>query len=261
MFTFGNKFYSQIEIMKNSLQKQLKAYTALTAALGASSTTNAAVQITTFNHIGSWDETYDVDIDGNGVVDFKILNNYMPNLASLMLGMEGVNYAIGSSNYIAALNNGDIVSSGKSFYKTDGVSYWSYGLLAWYIYNDTKAYGGNFINFTGDKFVGVKFDISGNWHYGWLRFRKFEPNLSEWILVDAGWEDEADTGLTIDAPENSVSVEEITPMDFNITASDNYLSITTEALNSQLDVFDVNGKHLYNQAITTKNTNIPHQFR
>ena len=58
--------------MNKTLQNKLKSYAALTAvAAFSSSDANASIIHTDVNYTGGY-ETYDIDIDGNGSVDFSV---------------------------------------------------------------------------------------------------------------------------------------------------------------------------------------------
>lgn len=61
--------------MKKSLQNKLKAYSAM-SAVAAFGANEAAAQMnsTNLNFTGGY-ETYDIDIDGNGTVDFRLVND------------------------------------------------------------------------------------------------------------------------------------------------------------------------------------------
>jgi hypothetical protein len=250
--------------MKNSLQNKLKNYTTLTASIAAISNSSfGAVQINTINYIGGWGDIYNIDINNDGILDYRF-TNYLDSgifgtyfVAFKFYGLDSQNKAVADSpGYVKALNNGSIVSFGQNF------SFF-YGSYQCFI----RSLNGQVDNFytiglvsSVDKFIGVKFDISGNTHYGWIRLRGITENLDQWMIVDAGWEDVPDTPITIDAPLSSLSTKENNQFDFSIVANDNILEINSEHRNSALSVYDLNGKLVLSKMLLSNHEQMPFNF-
>jgi hypothetical protein len=238
--------------MKNILQNKLKNYTALTASLAAVGNSSfGAVQINTINYVGGHYDDYYIDIDGDGEDDFWFYNTYNSVYLQITIWSQNSNIWVGGQNPYA-LNNGYVVSSLLNFSGT------GLGFLVYETYAGFNS--GNFINQISDKYVGVKFDISGNTHYGWIRLRGITENLDQWMIVDAGWEDTPDTPITIDAPLNNLSIKENNSFEFSVTNNDNVLEINSEFGNSELTIYDVSGKLVLNKTILSNHEQIPYNF-
>ncbi len=186
--------------MNKQLQNKLKTYTALTAAAGlAASTADAQIVHTTVNYNGGY-ETYNIDIDGNGLNDFAVV--YDPFVSTYGLGC----IPTGGRWNVNALN-------GAFMYGTGGVGfnlpndtqigpYTPYGFYGG-LYGGAGAYqfpcytsyygtfgGGYFDGPSGEKVFGVRFDRDGDTHYGWIRINLVvESNFNiDWTVVDMAFE-------------------------------------------------------------------------
>jgi len=154
-----------------------------------------------------------VDLNGDGIADFSFLHlgtvysgyydtatyRYTAQIMGI-IGTTG-NSAIGSTYYPVPyrLQQGDMVSQGMA-------GAWApFGLLAAGVYYWTHTAGtstysssyrlGNFINQEG--FVGVRFQIDGNTHYGWIAFEGTwdPPGWSEGRIAGWAYEDVPDTAI------------------------------------------------------------------
>jgi hypothetical protein len=188
--------------MDKRLQNKLKAYSALSAvATLVASSADAQIAHTTVNYTGGY-ETYDIDVDGNGSVDFTIdagssvvtYSAYRIDIRTVGVSGVGNNRAIGVYgsyfNSISALDSSYVVSRYNSFVNV--------GALAGIVDVEVEIFPGFFYPvFTtsfgqfGDgttKFVGVEFEISGETHYGWLRFSNIAQDGNSWTLVDMAYD-------------------------------------------------------------------------
>ncbi|MCF8145132.1 MAG: IPTL-CTERM sorting domain-containing protein [Deltaproteobacteria bacterium] len=157
-----------------------------------------------------------VDLNGDGIGDFSfvhygtVYSKYYGTNTTLfftnqLMGLTGNtgNSAVGSTHYPVPyrLQQGDMVSQGMA-------GAWTYyGYLAAGVfyrihtagtYTYTTSYRvGNFINQEG--FLGVRFQIDGNTHYGWIAFEGTwdPPGWSEGRI--AGWAYEDVPGKSIAA--------------------------------------------------------------
>jgi hypothetical protein len=156
----------------------------------------------------------DVDLNGDGIADFSFVHYgtvytkytgtastyFVTNQLLGLMGNSG-NSAVGSTHYPVPyrLQQGDLVSPGMA-------GEWTYyGYLAAGVFvgihtAGTSTYAtsyraGNFIDQEG--FVGVRFQIDGNTHYGWIAFEGTwdPPGWSEGRITGWAYEDVPDTAI------------------------------------------------------------------
>ena len=205
------------------LSKRLGQYGSLALAITGLTEANSQVVYTDVNpdYSGSLGSSYAIDFDNDGTDDITFVNyaSYF-SFYALYANPTGTNEILGSISggftYPFALNSGDTISSGAgSFFDNSYIN-----SMNWW------GSDGNWIGVT-DKYLGVKFDISGQTHFGWIRL-DVSAN-STFIVKDYAYESTpntlilagdqvgalpcaAPTALTVDTyDENSV--------DFSWTAS------------------------------------------
>ncbi|GEM_PF-3540745 len=192
----------------NKLSKRLGQYGSLAVALTGLSEANSQVIYTDVNpdYSGSLGSSYAIDFDNDGVDDIILQNSVSSSqsyyfssfIRALYANPQGDNEVLGSGSggftYPYALNSGNMISS-----NADGVFFnnsntnslnWNYGFSYFgytYSVND-----GNWVGVT-DKYLGVKFDISGETHYGWVRLDVNED--SSFIVKDFAYEATPNTGI------------------------------------------------------------------
>lgn len=253
--------------MNKNLQNKLKAYSAISAVAAFGAEANAQVTTTMVDYTGGY-ESYDIDIDGDGTMDFTMnafdLSSAYGSIGpinQLVFEAKGSNRFVGSSSYyVSVLNNGDIVDSGATFMSNTSMWQGATGGNMMVYYNIYSSYYvGSWGSWTGgidSKYVGLEFDISGSTHYGWARF-SIPADGSSWTLEKVGYEATADTGIEIGA--NPVSVEE-NATQFNVNTADGNINITTDAVNSTVNVINMQGQVVASEVINSSNTVIANNF-
>lgn len=195
---------------KNNLTSKLRAYTALTASGMLMSTANAGIVYTDIDpdsvRVGNDNATSEyfyIDLDLNGVDDFQIgmFNAQMNSMRTYTwngVWASGINTSslASTSNAIAysgaafsykltlPLSAGSTIGASRSFsyYNLLGaVSYWSTVSS-----NGGNGYFGNFTN-QGEKYMGLRFTVGGNIHYGWARVQVDSANYG-FTLMDYAYE-------------------------------------------------------------------------
>lgn len=158
--------------MKYTRHNKLNIYTAAAGAFAAAGVADAQVVYTDVNPdtvINNF-QTYLLDIDNNGQPEMNMeVIRYPGGDQMIRLGVQPVNGILGSlyqANYPLpfALDNGDSVSA-----TTPG---WQSGSINGGVQYLAVLYGSQtFGNWTGvnDKYLGVRFRIGQNTHYGWAR--------------------------------------------------------------------------------------------
>ena len=154
--------------MKKSLQKKLKNYSLTAGAMiAAGVSADAQVQYSgEINHSMVTNDTYNIDLDGDGVDDFEMqLNTYYSSSSfsgDIDRLVDGNNWM--GTGFASALSSGVAVNSSSAIDWEPSDNNWDLG----FFYPGGSSVSGNFPG-AGDKFIGVKFDISGTTHYGWIR--------------------------------------------------------------------------------------------
>ena len=266
--------------MNKSLQKKIKIYSALSvfASLVANDT-HADIIHTDVNYTGGY-ETYDIDIDGDGIIDFAIVPenstlstmgiNVTIDQVSLSNNNNNNNFIIGAnvetsggfmSSYVVSN-----LSSGKYIYSS-AASFIESGVLA-----GQRNVSGSFSSFPfnqsndlgyfGDgtkHFVGIQFDIDGENHYGWLRFDDITSTGDKWTLVDMAYYDIADKGIEAGGV---LSIEEFESFNYDVYSSNNsiFISSNSQSIFSNVDIIDMNGKTVLSQRINSTNQQIPYNL-
>ncbi len=263
--------------MNRQLQNKLKSYSALTSITTLSSfSVDGQIIHTNVNYTGGY-ETYNIDIDGNGTIDFtlnafgsNIVNStYTFNIGSLTISANGGNkmMGIGNSygsymNTVYALNSNFIVNSYNYGFISDGILAGKTEILTTSSGFPVTVFELNHGQF-GDgatKFVGVEFEIplTGDTHYGWLRFKDVEQDGSSWTLVDMAYNtlaaESIETGQIL-----SATIQEKA---FGIAKTAEGISITAgqEYMGANISLVDVFGREVHQATILSNKTDIANNF-
>jgi len=233
--------------MKNTtslkLSKQLAKYGALTAAIVSVNDING--QSVIYNDIidftGGSGDTFLIDIDNNGTDDFNINHNgsdlfITPLTASNdTLGSGGATYA-----YPFALNNGDAISSGAGSWFNNGFAGGFQSL------NYSSGSIGNWNNIT-DGYLGLRFNISGSTHYGWIRL-DVDNTGNVWTVKDLAYHDTADTALN--AGQQTLSVDNTIFENIKVIALNKSIGLYNLPENTNYRLVNIAGKQVLNGETT-----------
>jgi len=137
--------------------------------------------------------SYTIDIDGDGAADYVLLSD----ISGAYLAPQGNNGVIWDGNNVAAINQGDIISSSPSALNP---------YYAWFttVHGPNVAIGGQAVfdgqyfysgNFSGkDAFIGLRFQSGGNIYFGWIEVANNVNIASGQVL---GWAYETTPGTPI----------------------------------------------------------------
>lgn len=182
---------------KNALQKRLAKYGLLTVAIAASSDAEGAIIYTDEapDFAGGIGSQYFLDLNNDAIDDFRIWHNGSSNLYISPLGSN--NEVLGSGGatfaYPFALTSGTTISSGAGQFFNNGFAGGFQSL------NYGSCSFGNWCSVT-DRYLGLRFDIGGNIHYGWVRL-DVNVSGSSWTVKDYAYDDFV--GAPIDAGATS----------------------------------------------------------
>lgn len=192
-----------------SLKERLSKYSLIAAGLiGSEEAISQSIIYTDEapDIVSGVNEEYFLDMNNDGTDDFRIFQNqifsssfstysyYSIRNRVRVSPLTSANEVLGSS-YPYNLNAGTPISSGAPFSNSTSqslasVSFGSYSGSFWGPYSY-----GNWVGAT-EKFLGVRFDIGGNTHYGWVRL-SVSASGDEFTVLDYAYE--ATPGEPIDA--------------------------------------------------------------
>jgi hypothetical protein len=188
-----------------SLSKRLARYGALAAAIGGIAETNGQVMysdITDFAGNGSL--AYDLNLDGDGTVDFQIFGYNGSQI--LVDGNSSGNSVAGSMpsyKYPFALDENITIGPSQSWQSGGGqimrfITSSGQGNSCLYASNWCDNAGDN--DDITDKFLGFKFKIGADTHYGWARLDIIgTDNVDSWIIKDYAYDATPDTPIAAGA--------------------------------------------------------------
>ncbi len=243
--------------MKKSLQSKLKKYGTAAAAVSmvaGVSDADAQVMYTdvnpdqTFTNNG---DSYNLDLNGDATIDFTINLTVSSGVYKVGITNAGSNQNMGSGstaagwNYPLALSYGASIGSAGPW--QSGASNAS-ALFSYYGSSSTYGLWGG----ATDKYLGLKFDIGGNTHYGWARL-DVAANGSSFTIKDYAYESTADSNIVAgDMGSVSVSVaENLFSKDIKVFTTQGQLqvNIPTEYVGYNLKVIDVAGSEVLNSRL------------
>lgn len=179
---------------KNKLKSRMLTYGSMATAIGASSNVSAAVVYTDIvpDHVGGGNSQYMLDVNNDGTNDFAFngyswfysgyYGTYQSNSFRLqpLAGSNGWQQG-GYYGGPGVLSSSNMISAGQSFGTYSGALNYSWGY---------GCYGG-WCSQT-DKFIGLRFNIGGNTHYGWVRL---DVSGNSWVIKDYAYEDTPNTPI------------------------------------------------------------------
>lgn len=259
---------------KNStLEKNLKKYTALagsmTAVVGA---VNAQVVYTDVNPdlvLNSAGTTLGtVDFNNDGTVDIAFIaatTSWTQTVGgyNARIDWDGVQAGFGSSananngwmgsatssgQAVAGLSSGVQIGSGGSFFQANGTVgaglYVSYPSSTSFNFPTTQGA----VSGGSEAFIGVRFDISGATHYGWIRV-EMSADSKSMTIKDYAYESTADTPIMAGSQASMASVDELASQ-VTVRNINNNLNIKLEGINNaDLTVVGLDGKQYINQVV------------
>jgi len=222
--------------MKKNLLEKLKNYSKTAAALAVvGGTANAQIVYTDVDAdttLNTFPSNYEIDFDGDGVIDVnaQVLSN-SPYYQGRMQPVGTNTSVVASSTYVAVLNTSDLISISNSFVTSS-----TYGLNL-VSGNTSGSTWGNWNSNIDDKYVGVKFDISGTTHYGWIRVSVAYNDINDFSMTikDFAYQAiadsaiyagsvQADTAYTLvatDVDENGNGLD--MQIEFNMAANEQFI--------------------------------------
>ncbi len=228
------------------LPKRLLKYSALSAAMAGVADASGQIIYTDVNPDiteGNAASATFIDLNNDGTDDFAIGTINAPAVG--FNGISPTDSWVGSQIsylYPFAFNNGEVISS--------GLSGWYGGSSNVGTLNYTSCYNGlggsNWCGVT-DKYLGLRFQISGNTHYGWARL-DVSASGDSMTLKDFAYNSTPDA--PIDAGQTSLSVDQFALNDVRVVALHQSIGLYNLPENTDYKVFDITGKTIIKGSIS-----------
>lgn len=248
------------------IDKRLTRYGSVLGGLVVAGTGTAQVQYVDFNPdtVLTLPESMVIDVNGDLTPDFVFavstttgtavtikagaMNGYGGNgvvaTTSVIFGTTVVWASLLSvSNYVASTNNFNSggTGTGDPPVALAGKIYFGIGSTTM----------GQFAGQT-DAFAGFRFDVGGNWHYGWMRM-DVDAQGHTYTIKDMAYEQTPNTSIHVgDMGFSTVGVDEHElQQSVIITSSNNVLTINMMAdILAQADIMDLSGRIVENVSVS-----------
>lgn len=149
--------------------------------------------------VNSVNQSYGLDLNGDSNTDFTIAwasSGFMGDITSETPGAGAGNSVIIDGLFAAALGAGDLIDGAATF----GAGQQTLGTSDG---KDPAVTTGNFPNAPGDTYLGLKFDIGGQTHFGWALIDDVVTVNGHQSLTIEGWAYESSAGMGIKAGATS----------------------------------------------------------
>lgn len=269
---------------KQDFNQRLKAYSALSSGVLLASVAGAQIVYTDVNPdvtINSTNSYYDVDMNNNSTPDFRLLHVPVSSAVTYLgmnVNINGDAIAVGANTNAIVGATSTINSStvyvpsalalntpinASASWQTNTASYGTQTLavkvdvtIPALGYSGTET-GGNWLGQT-DKYLGVKFSVGANTHYGWIRLDVASDATSA-VIKDFAYDATPDAPIlagdmiTTTIPE----LGEILFWKQNNNISINFGDV--EYHNANIQIYNMLGQKIVDKEATDKNMNISTQ--
>jgi hypothetical protein len=194
--------------MKTKFDNRLKTYASIAAAIVAAGTADAQVvytDITPDHLLNSFPSSFNIDLDGNAVNDYTLqMTQPFSSMHKFTLVPNTSNSFVASTtaygSYVAALNQGVSINASANFQSFGFLRYMA-KFTSFYTGGSTYMYTkGNWTGSHTDKYIGLRFKIGSNTHYGWVRLDAsigipYAPGNWSVTIKDFAYESTPNTGI------------------------------------------------------------------
>ncbi len=251
----------------NDFKNRLKSYSSVAAGLAAfTPVANAQIIYTDIDpDVNISNSSYLLDLNNDGTEDFRITQNgsssysmdgvavyaYQSNANKLLIDKIQFGYYSYSVNAALALNQGDTIDNNQPMWGAFG------GLNAHGIYNSAPLDIGHWKSLS-DKYIGFKFVIDSDLHYGWARLN-VTPDATSATIKDYAYNSIPDemimAGQTGSAGINKYSAGN----EFNVYSFNKKLVIdcgNSDIKNTVVSIFNTTGQQIKQMQINSMRTEV-----
>ncbi|MCU0433198.1 MAG: T9SS type A sorting domain-containing protein [Bacteroidia bacterium] len=253
--------------MNNTLTKKLKAYSITAGSLTAAAAAHGQIIYTDISpdiNITT-PSNYNLDMDNNGQPEMDmLLFSYADSIYSLTTF-----YLLAYNNtatlgdlyqvfvpFPFALNSGDSISpSSPNWRDTSALGGRQYMAVVTTYYSTTNTYG--YWLGTTDKYLGVRFSINNQLHYGWVRL-SIDSAVSQIVIKDYAYQAAPGIGLTA-GQTNAIGMEENTAGIPRIHVYDRtiFVNLPAETVpDGILEVYNATGQLVRTETITQQSMRV-----
>ncbi|PHS68449.1 MAG: hypothetical protein COB12_00950 [Flavobacterium sp.] len=229
------------KITKTSFGKKLAKYGALSLAIAGVADATGQVIYTDIDpdFVGGLGDSIGIDFDNDGTDDVTILQSNNGNYELVTANTAAPNGVVANSNgylYASNLSYGASINSFNSFYS--GSASFCAGV----------GYTGSAFCGLGEGYLGVKFEIAGATHYGWVRVDIADS--SNFTVIDFAYESMA--GETILAGDGVLGVNDNSFNNFSYYVdANNALNLKTDLQFENITIFSISGQQVINQKLSS----------
>ncbi|WP_274475165.1 T9SS type A sorting domain-containing protein [Mangrovimonas aestuarii] len=195
---------------------------------------------------------YDLDLNNDGTVDFTFSSYESSQALTVSTSSPLVNAFYGLAPWYCTakpMNNGDLINNLGS---NTPLAYWCEFTGGIGLIQDWPDIG-YFWTDSPDKYLGLRFNIMGNIHYGWARMDL--TNSAQWTIKDYAYNSVAGEGII--AGQTTLTIEDNTLADkVKITTSNNLITIHNLTALSNYNLYTITGNKVLDGTISKKNNQI-----
>ena len=232
------------KITKNDLSKKIAKYGALSLAIAGVADATGQIVYTDVDpdFVGGAGDTFAIDFDGDGTDDINIVQSNNGNYELVQAAPAAGNGVIAASNagyfYASNLAYGDAISAGAGSFRSFGSFCAGVG------------YAGSQFCGTGEGYIGVEFDVSGNTHYGWVRVSVGDS--SNYTVLDYAYESTPDAAIA--AGDSTLGVEDQIFNSFSYFVDNtSQLNLKANAPLQSISIHNILGQEVISQKLGSTN--------
>ena len=241
------------------LSKQLAKYGALTAAMASIADASGQIVYTDVDpdFSGNSGDEFFLDLNQDAVNDFRVhQSGYDLFIEPLTASNSVLGSGAASYNYVYpyALSSGAVISSGQNTWLNQGFSagYQSlnYGSYSSYFSFSNCSFG--FWCDETDKFLGLRFTVSGNIHYGWV---KLDATFNGgWTIKEFAYNSTPDE--SIEAGQQVLGVTSNDLQDVRVVGLNKSIGLYNLTEATEYTLYNIEGKQLLNGKIENVNSSV-----
>ncbi len=222
----------------NNLTKRLAQYGALSVAIAGVAEANGQIIYTDIaDFTGGPGVSYDLDLNNDAITDFTVFGIAAPAVG---LGASVANSFLGSAVYYVypfALDGGNPISSGQTTWFNAFTSSGTLNYVSCY-----NGIGGSNWCGVSDKYLGLRFLIGANTHYGWARL-DVSASGDSFTVKDYAYN--TVPGQSITAGQ-TLGVDEFSRVSIKVVALNKSIGLYNLTQATEYSVMDVSGKTVLN---------------
>lgn len=233
--------------------KQLAKYGALTVAIAGVADANGQIVYTDVDpdFSGNSGDEFFLDLNQDTVNDFRIHQSGYNLFIEPLTASNSVLGSGSSSNtfvYPYALSSGAVVSAGQPVWLNQG---FSGGFQSLNYGSSSYCSFGNWCSET-DKFLGLRFTVGGNIHYGWAKLDATFDN--GWTIKEFAYNSTADE--SIEAGQQTLGVSSNDIQDVRIVGLNKSIGLYNLTETTEYTLYNIEGKQLLNGKIENANSSV-----